>query len=197
MKLLSDQVSEQEITVILRELSKIPQSIPGDVVEFGCYVGTTSVFILDALQGADRRLWLYDSFDGLPEKTDEDISAAGEHFKKGELRASRKQLEQNIRKFDRSSYVIKKAWFSELSKKDIPEHIVLAFLDGDYFESITTPLRLIWDHLVPGGIVIVDDYDNPALPGAAKSVQQWAVSHDISVRQEQGLAILKKSSSQQ
>lgn len=43
MKLLSDQVNEREIQIILRELEKT-RAIFGDIVEFGCYVGTTSVF---------------------------------------------------------------------------------------------------------------------------------------------------------
>lgn len=49
MKLLSDQVSESEIKVILRELSKT-RAVLGDVVEFGCYVGTTSVFIAGEIE---------------------------------------------------------------------------------------------------------------------------------------------------
>ena len=68
-KLLSDQVNEREITIILRELSRILSSnISGDVVEFGCYVGTTSVYLAEKLQSSNRTLWLYDSFEGLPEK---------------------------------------------------------------------------------------------------------------------------------
>ena len=49
MKLLSDQVDEREIKVILRELEKT-RAFFGDVVEFGCYVGTTSVFLAKTLE---------------------------------------------------------------------------------------------------------------------------------------------------
>ena len=68
MKLLSDQVEWREIEVILRELRKT-KDVCGDVVEFGCYVGTTSVFLARELEAwmSSKQLWLYDSFEGLPE----------------------------------------------------------------------------------------------------------------------------------
>lgn len=191
MKLLSDQVNEHEIAVILRELDKlIAKGTPGDIVEFGCYVGTTSVFLAEALRGTGRRLWLYDSFAGLPEKTNEDISPAGNQFQRGELTASRKQLEHNLRRFDRQSFSIKKAWFSDLTDSDIPDKITLAFLDGDYYQSILRPLGLIWNRMTPGGVILIDDYDNDALPGAARAAHAWADSHHLNLRHEHGLAIL-------
>jgi O-methyltransferase len=192
LKLLSDQVNEQEVALILRELNKLlASSTPGDVVEFGCYVGTTSVFLAEALQNADKHLWLYDSFAGLPEKTNEDMSPAGSQFRTGELSASRKQLEHNLRRFDRSTFSIKKAWFSDLTEKDIPDKISLAFLDGDYYDSILRPLNLIWNHMAPGGVVLIDDYDNEALPGAARAAHEWADSHGLTLHHEHGLAIFR------
>ena len=192
-KLLSDQVNEKEIIVILREIDRIMKNnIPGDIVEFGCFIGTTSAFLLEKIQRTERRLWLYDSFEGLPEKGPEDASSAGDQFKPGELHATRKQLEHNLRRFDRSSYVVKKGWFSDLTEDAVPDQVALAFLDGDYYQSILDPLRLIWNNIAPGGTVIVDDYDNQALPGAARAVQTWASTHGLSVHSEQGLALFKK-----
>ena len=193
MKLLSNQVSEQEIAVIRRELQAVlKQKISGDIVEFGCYVGTTSVFLLEAARTSTKRVWLYDSFEGLPVKTPEDVSPAGDQFRPGELYAPRKQLEKNLRDYPRSSYRIKKGWFSELTEQDVPGSICFAFLDGDYYESILAPLRLIWPHLAAGAVIVVDDYANEALPGAAKAVDEWAKRHGIRIRQEQSLAIFKK-----
>ena len=68
---ISDQVSLHEIEIILTELGKIlDNDIPGDVVEFGCYKGTTSLFLARLLRErqVSKQLWLYDSFQGLPER---------------------------------------------------------------------------------------------------------------------------------
>lgn len=192
MKLLSDQVSVQEVTVILRELQAVMAAgVPGEVVEFGCYVGTTSVHLAKALQPTERTLWLYDSFAGLPPKTAEDQSPAGEQFVTGELLATKKQLLRNLTQAHVPMPRITKGWFSELTSADIPSSIAVAFLDGDYYHSVKDPLKLIWSHLSPGAVVIVDDYANEALPGAAQAVNEWLIGHPAKLRVEHSLAIIQ------
>ena len=178
MKLLSDQVSEREVQVVLRELARV-RDVAGDVVEFGCYIGTTSVYLAAALQATSKKLYLYDSFAGLPDKRSEDMSPAGEQFKTGELLASKKELIRNLKQANVPMPVITKGWFSELMPEQVPAEISFAFLDGDYYDSILDPLRLIWPRLSPGAIVVVDDYANEALPGAAKAISDWRRTHHI------------------
>lgn len=191
MKLLSDQVSEREVQVILRELART-RDVAGDVVEFGCYVGTTSVHLADALRAAGKTLWLYDSFEGLPEKRAEDMSPAGEQFKAGELLATKKELLRNLKQAHVPVPVVKKGWFSDLTPDDVPETVSFAYLDGDYYDSVRDPLKLIWSRLTPGAIVVVDDYANEALPGAAKAVDEWRRSHPVaSFQVEASLAIMR------
>lgn len=194
MKLLSEQVDEREIQVILREIRKT-KKLNGDVVEFGCYVGTTSVFLAKELEewSEGKTLWLYDSFEGLPEKSREDRNSLGEVFKKGELLATKKQLISNLKKSGVARIPkITKGWFSELSKEQIPSKISFAFLDGDYYRSILDPLELIWENLEKGAIVVVDDYGNHALPGASQAVDEWAKKFGLKVRIEATLAIFEK-----
>ena len=108
MKLLSDQIDERELEIILRELEKT-LSVPGDVVEFGCYVGTTSVPLAKRLQKTSKRLFVYDSFEGLPEKTLEDESPVGLQFKAGELLATKSQLVRNFKQAGLAMPVITKS----------------------------------------------------------------------------------------
>ena len=190
-KLLSDQVDEREVSIILRELEIILKNdVVGDVVEFGCYVGTTSVFLAERLKNSGRKLHLYDSFEGLPPKTHEDDSPAGMQFKTGELLATKRQLITNIKQANVPMPVITKGWFSDLSEDDVPHQIAFAFLDGDYYRSVHDPLVLIWNHLAPGAIIVVDDYANEALPGAAKATDEWLKSHKGTLRVEHSLAII-------
>lgn len=190
--LLSDQVSKREIEVILRELTKtIDKNVVGDVVEFGCYEGTTSVHLAHFLRTVNKQLFLYDSFEGLPDKTPFDESPAGMQFKTGELKAVKKQLIKNLKQMNVPMPQIKKGWFSEVRSDEVPEVVSFAFLDGDYYESIMDPLRLIWTRLSPGAIVVVDDYANEALPGAAKAVDQWLQTHAGTLRVEASLGIIQ------
>lgn len=188
--LLSDQVDKRELSVILNELLKTIETVDGDVVEFGCFQGTTSVHLAHFLAPTDKRLYVYDSFAGLPAKTAKDASPAGEQFKEGELFATKKQLILNFKKSRVPLPTIKKAWFSDLVATDVPDTISFAFLDGDYYDSVLDPLKLIWPKLAEGAVVVVDDYANEALPGAARAVDEWLKTHPARLRVESSLAII-------
>lgn len=191
MKLLSDQIDERELSIILRELEKVLKAhTPGDVVEFGCYVGTASVPMGKRLSDTNKKLYVYDSFEGLPEKTHEDESPSGVQFVAGELLATKKQLIKNFRQAHVPLPTIVKGWFSDLAPAQVPDQIAFAYLDGDYYRSVLDPLRLIWHRLAPGAIIVVDDYVNEALPGAARAVDEWLRSHPAKLRVEHSLAIV-------
>lgn len=189
----NDQFNEQELAVLLRELGQVlVKDVEGDVVELGCYKGLTSVQIGKALKlaGSNNKLYLYDSFTGLPEKTKADSSPAGEQFKAGELPATKDEVIKLFKKAGLSLPYVKKAWFSDLKSKDLPDNIAFAFLDGDFYESIKTSLNLIWPKLTPGAVVVVDDYQNEALPGAQKAVDEWLKTHPAILSIEASLAII-------
>ena len=191
MKLLSDQIDERELAIILRELEKVLNAnVSGDVVEFGCYVGTTSVPLGKRLMDTDKKLYVYDSFEGLPEKTQEDESPAGLQFVAGELLATKKQLIKNFKQAHAPLPIITKGWFSDITLAQVPQQIAFAYLDGDYYHSVLDPLKLIWDRLTPGAIILVDDYANEALPGAARAVDEWLKTHPAKLRTEHSLAII-------
>ena len=171
---ISDQIESTELQVILTELEKtIDMDIPGDIVEFGCYGGTTSLFMqrLLTMKKSDKKLYVYDSFDGLPEKTKEDESPLGIDFKRGELRCTKAEFIHNFRKANLPVPIVCKKWFHEVESNEIPSKISFAFLDGDYYKSIRSSLALVMPRMSKSGVIIVDDYDNPALPGAKKAVE--------------------------
>lgn len=195
VKLLSDQITKAELVIILRELQAVlHKNVAGDALEFGCFVGTTSVHLQRFLQGSERELWVYDSFQGLPAKTKEDLSPAGEQFAKGELSASKAQLIKHFKQASLPLPHITKAWFSEVNENQVPPKVAFAFLDGDYYHSIRDPLKLIWPRLTPGAVVIIDDYANEALPGARRAVDEWLQAHPAKLRVEASLAIVRTPS---
>lgn len=190
--IISDQVDLAELRVVLNQLEK---SLPlkGAVVEFGCYIGTTSLFIRRLLDhyGDAREFHVYDSFQGLPDKADQDLSPVGEQFKTGELAVSKKQFIHEFTKAHLALPTIHKGWFDQLSLEDVPQPIAFAFLDGDYYDSIKDPLWLIEQRLVPGAVIVVDDYGNEALPGAAKAVDEWCRTNGYVPRVMHSLALIQ------
>jgi O-methyltransferase len=196
-KLITDQMSEERLSEVLRSLeSVLNRQIPGDVVEFGCHVGTTSMFLARLLavldQPGKRRLYLYDSFEGLPEKSPEDMSNAGTQFIKGELLATQKQLKQNFLKANLPRPEIVKGWFNTLTADQLPETIAFGFVDGDFYHSILDALQLIWPRLSSGGIIAVDDYQREALPGVTKAVQTFYQRKPGKITYAHHIAVLRK-----
>lgn len=126
--------------------------------------------------GGAKKLWIYDSFEGLPEKSDCDESVLGVDFKGGELFVTKREVKGRFLRAGLPVPVIKKGWFSDLTSADLPERIAFAFLDGDFYESIRDSLRLVTGRMMDGGILVVHDYTNPALPGVKRAVDEWGVS---------------------
>lgn len=188
------QVTDAETALIL-ELAEsvIKNHIDGDLVELGCYKGDTSLLFEKLVeQYSGYELWIYDSFMGLPEKSAEDASVAGDNFKAGELFVPKREVVDRFRRANLKIPHIKKAFFDELTNEDLPAKISFAFLDGDLYGSIKTSLKLVTPRMQKGGIVIVHDYNNPELPGSARAVDEWKKSHpDITQRTVHSLAILQ------
>lgn len=195
--IISDQVGQSELQVIWSELERVlKNNVPGDVVEFGCYAGTTSLFIRRLLdeqgESAKRQFHVYDSFEGLPAKSREDESPAGTQFAAGKLSVSKKEF---LREFHQASLrppIVHKGWFSELSETDVPPTIAFAFLDGDFYDSILTSLRLVWPKMSKGSVVLVDDYKRESLPGAERAVTQFLQGkHTTGLRTEAQIAVIR------
>ena len=188
------QIPNRETDIILQELDETTV-VPGDVVEFGCYAGDTSVLLAEALKNTpDKWLYLYDSFEGLPEKAPEDQSAAGWRFKAGELKVSPETVAHKFKKLSLPDPVIVKKWFDQLNDSDLPSQISFALLDGDFYRSIKTSFEKVAPRMASGGVIIVHDYRNAELPGVTKAVGEFLDNHseeyDFSLRAS--LAILRR-----
>lgn len=192
--IISDQVTKDELSVVLKELQAVLEAnVEGDVVELGCYVGTTSLFLQRLLDGRNKHLHVYDSFAGLPVKSQADTSPLGEQYVAGELRVSKQELIKNFKQAGLPLPIIHKAWFGDLKPADLPSKICFAYLDGDFYNSIADSLKLVWPKLVPGAVVVVDDYSHQGLPGAKRAVDDWLKNHPARKRVQASLAILQQA----
>lgn len=176
--IVSDQITREGLETVCHELeNSLDKNIEGAIIEFGCYAGTTSLFIRRILdergQSAARPFHVYDSFEGLPPKTVQDNNAAGVDFAAGKLYASKKEFIQEFKSAGLKLPVIHKGWFDQLGQNDVPKPIAFAFLDGDFYGSIISSLRLAWPNMSRGGVILVDDYQRETLPGVERAVRDF------------------------
>jgi len=172
----NDQVSEKETEYIIYSATSV-MGIEGDFVELGCYRGDTSLLLAEvvekSVENSKKRLWIYDSFEGLPEKNREDESVLGKDFVSGALEVTKREVKERFLRAGLKVPIIKKAWFNDLTSEDMPEKIAFAFLDGDFYESIKDSLKLVVPKMVKDGVLVVHDYNNPALPGVSRAVDEY------------------------
>lgn len=191
----NDQVSASETEKII-EIAKRCLLVDGDFVELGCYRGDTSLLLAELLveksvENSVKKLWIYDSFEGLPEKSSEDESVVGKDFKSGELFATKKEVKGRFLRAGLPVPIIKKAWFDDLTDEDLPEKVAFAFLDGDFYESIRDSLRLVESKMSKNGVIIVHDYNNLALPGVMRAVDGWLSDKNLKMIRYESLAVIQ------
>ena len=139
-------------------------NIPGDFVECGVWRGGASIFakgVLNCLGDDDRKVWLYDSFEGMPVQRDEDKSDPA-LADRSYLAVSLDQVRENFDRFglldNRVRFV--KGWFSDTLLTAPIESISVLRLDGDFYSSTIDALNGLYDKVSPGGFIIVDDYNS-------------------------------------
>lgn len=137
------------------------QKLEGSIVEFGCFVGNTSKLISCI---TNKQLYVYDSFDGLPHTFEN-------HG--GEMTVLSQQLIDNFNRDNVRLPIIYEGWFSDIRGDQLPDKISFAHLDGDLYDSTIQPLNLIYNRMVAGGVIIVDDYGADKWHGVKTAVTEF------------------------
>lgn len=170
------------------------KTIPGDIVE--CGIGYSRTFQLLALltqaEGRGRTLWGFDSFQGFPEPTPEDASPRNP--KKGEWKvitvADLKQILHLIRltpEFIAKQVKVSPGFFDTTLPKAPIKDIALLHLDVDLYGSYQTCLKELFPKVVPGGVVLFDEYgSDKTFPGARKAIDEYFSSIPHEFKQDSG-----------
>ncbi len=147
--------------------------IPGSVVECGVWRGGSMHAVartLDQLGDHERDLYLYDTFEGMTEPTDKDLRYDGESASRILARADKQSwvwasasLEDVQAGFETVPYPSERLHFikgpiEETVPAEMPDEIAILRLDTDWYESTVHELEHLYPRLVPGGVLILDDY---------------------------------------
>ena len=156
----------------LRALEYVERSqIEGDIVECGVWRGG-NIMLAKAYVSSERRYWLYDTFAGMSEPTEHDVSSDGraatrihaapqkqQHNTWGF--ASLKEVQDNFQRHGLldETVIFRRGKVEEtLESEPLPERIAVLRLDTDWYESTLVELKRLYPLLAPGGVLILDDY---------------------------------------
>jgi hypothetical protein len=164
-------LGDGHIDYILKNLASV-LDLSGDVVELGCNVGVTSSYIKKFLTEikSDKELHVYDSFEGLPAKTPEDGATPCD---KGAAAVTEEMFKKTFVDAGVELPVIHKGFFGDLADDKYPEKICFAFFDGDFYGSIMDSFKKVYHKMVPGGIILIHDYEYAPFPGVKKACDDF------------------------
>lgn len=161
----------------------IVDGVRGDLIETGVWRGGACIFmraVLAAHGVTDRRVFVADSFKGLPKPDVEKWPAdkGDRHYAEQYLSVSRQDVEKNFRRYELldDQVVFLEGWFSETLPSAPIERLAVLRLDGDMYGSTMEALQHLYPKLQPGGFCIVDDY---LLAGCRAAVDDFRKQHAI------------------
>jgi hypothetical protein len=165
----------------------VANGIEGDVVECGVWRGGSMQAVARTLMGrgaTDRELHLFDTFEGMPAPTEEDRRIKGGPTAEEMLETQPKtglvwaiaDLDDVQAGMATSGYPSERIHYhpgrvQDTIPEQAPDRIGLLRLDTDWYESTKHELDHLYDRLVPGGVLIIDDYDY--WEGSRKAVDEF------------------------
>jgi len=177
----------KDIYVSNLHLASTIRNIPGGIVECGTWRGGMIAGIADTL-GPGRHYRLFDSFEGLPpaQAIDGEAALAWQRNTSGFLyhnncQASKSEAEQAMSMSAAKDYTIVKGWFRETLPGALVEPVALLRLDADWYDSTKEILCHLADCVVPGGVIVVDDYY--VYEGCTLAVNEYAAARKWMIRQ--------------
>lgn len=169
------------------ELALRVEKVAGAIVECGTWRGGMIAGIADVL-GPGRQYYLFDSFEGLPPVKEIDGEAALAWSKNVEgpdyhdnCRASEEEAKRCMKMSAAKDYLTVKGWFEATLPSAGLGPIALLRLDADWYDSTKQILDNLGRLVVPGGLVVVDDYYT--WDGCTRAVNEYAAVRNWKIRQ--------------
>lgn len=181
-------------------LDVVRRNVPGDLVEAGAWRGGGGIMlraVLLALGDTKRKVWVADSFQGLPKPDAENypMDHGDPHWTYSELAVSLDAVKQNFERYGLldSQVCFLKGWFRDTLPSAPIKRIALLHLDSDMYESTMIGLRSLYPKISRDGFVILDDY--MSLMGCRQAVNDYRAEADITaeIRQIDWSAVFWKA----
>ncbi len=172
----------------------VNSKIPGDFIECGVWKGGSAMVIaytLIKMNETNRKLYLYDTFEGMSKPSDEDYRISDnvtviDKWKKEQKKnynkwcfASLPEVKKNMfsTKYPQKNLIFIKGKVEDTIPKYIPSKIAVLRLDTDWYESTKHELNHLYPLLIKHGVLIIDDYGNWA--GSKKAVDEYFTNTPI------------------
>lgn len=155
--------------------------VPGDLLEAGVWRGGMAIFMKGVLKASgelSRRVWVADSFEGLP-KLDRGQDKSVWWWRQGDMAVSESIVKGNFARFGLldDQIMFLRGYFSDTLPTAPINNLAILRIDADLYTSTREVLLSLYPKLSPGGYCVVDDYQN--LPDCRRSVEEYRNANGI------------------
>jgi SAM-dependent methyltransferase len=144
--------------------------LEGDCIEVGSYRGGTGKLVSEVLlrHRPEVELHMFDTFEGMPEQLSLDEVGMRGIFDDTSLARVQRLLANN------ANVRLHQGIFPQSMPAGFDaRRFRFAHIDVDIESSVIDCLAFIYPRLVPGGVMIIDDYGHPNCPGATRAVEHF------------------------
>jgi hypothetical protein len=155
-----------EACYVLYRAAATTAALPGDIAEVGVYRGGTAL-LLARVAGAGTPLHLFDTFTGMP-----DTDAAHDMHQPGDF-ADTSLAAVAALLAPWPDVCIHAGHFPETGEAVADRSFRLVHVDVDIRQSVWDCCEFFYLRMVPGGLMIFDDYGWTSTPGARAAVDEF------------------------
>jgi hypothetical protein len=196
--------SHLERHLAIYELYQKTKELPGSIAEFGVYNGSTFYFLArlieifhgtqyDKFGTSSHHLYGFDTFEGIVKLHPEDHpdNPKVPHNKLGGFSQSKEMFFKDFEDFKNNTTIPKRVHliegdvsltFPKFLKENPGVRFRLVLLDMDLYEPTKVVLDSILDFMVPGGIIVFDEYGFQEWPGETKAADEFIREHGLKLK---------------
>lgn len=167
------------INIILALLERTA-SIAGDIAECGVFRGATLVptALTIKRRGLAKRVHGFDSFEGFDDAIDRDLALGGaddgDKRRGGFSHTSYQMVASKVLRLGLADIVqLHRGYFRDTLHKSAHLRFSFVHLDCDIYDSYRECLEFFYPRLTPGGIILLDEYNDPPWPGCNMAVDEF------------------------
>lgn len=162
---------------VLWSMVRSTRDLPGDTAECGVLDGASSYLVCSARRDCGPFLHhAFDSFEGLspPEAEDQPNSPMAFRWSSGDLAVSIEEAMDKLGRFDNIRY--HKGWIPSRFDEVAQLRFSFVHVDVDLYQPTRDSIEFFYPRLVPGGILLCDDYGYHTCPGARKAFDDFVAN---------------------
>jgi len=170
-------------TRIFYDIRKRIDGLEGGIAEVGVYTGGSALQICQAFP--EDTIHLFDTFKGIPACKVSDIDG----HKGGDFVGTEDTVARKLRG---KTYRMYKGIFPDTGPLCDVEQFKFVHVDVDIYQTTRDCLEYFWPRMVPGGIILDDDYGSYLCEGARLAVDEFGCEYDVKIQVSGSRAFVQK-----